>query len=222
MTLPLMPKATAVWLVDNTALSFDQIAEFCGLHELEIQAIADGDVAGGMQGLDPVANGQLLMDEIRRCEADTSAKLELIKKDLPEAKKRSKGARYTPVSKRGDRPDAIAWLLKYHPELTDAQISKLIGTTKPTINAVREKSHWNTPNIKARNPVHLGLCTLPELEKVVQIARAATGTVHAPVILRDDDHEEMEPEPLAPPKQEEPVDPFANFPKSAPEEPAEG
>ncbi|GAB6053312.1 DUF1013 domain-containing protein [Magnetospira thiophila] len=217
MTQPLMPKATAVWLVDNTALTFEQISEFCGLHELEIQAIADGDVAGGMQGLDPVINGQIRLEEIRRCEADPTAKLQIVVKDLPQAKKRGKGARYTPVSKRGDRPDAIAWLLKFHPELSDAQISKLIGTTKPTIISVRDKTHWNSSNIKTRNPVHLGLCSLAELEKVVQIARAASGTVHAPVVLTDEPIEEQ-PEQE---KRQEYVDPFANFPKSAPEEPVE-
>ncbi len=180
MSLPLMPKATAVWLIDNTALTFEQIADFCGLHSLEIQAIADGDVAGGMQGLDPVAAGQVDLEEIRRCEGDPKRRLTMIERDAPQPRSRAKGVRYTPVSKRGDRPDAIAWLLKYHPELTEAQISKLIGTTKPTIVAVRDKSHWNTPNIKPRNPVHLGLCGMAELEKAVQIARAQTGTVHAP------------------------------------------
>ncbi len=183
MSLPLMPKATAVWLIDNTALTFEQIADFVGLHSLEIQAIADGDVAGGMQGLDPTAAGQITLDEIRRCEADPRRRLKMTERDTPQPRSRAKGARYTPVSKRGDRPDAIAWLLKYHPELSEAQISKLIGTTKPTIVAVRDKTHWNTPNIKPRNPAHLGLCSLPELEKMVQLARALTGTVHAPAPL---------------------------------------
>jgi hypothetical protein len=175
----LMPKATAVWLVENTALTFDQIAAFCGLHPLEVQAIADGEVAVGMQGLDPIAAGQLTQEEIDRCSKDPSARLQMAEPMLPEPRKRPKGARYTPVSKRQDRPDAIAWLLKNYPELSDAQISKLIGTTKPTINGVRDKTHWNTPNIKPRNPVHLGLCSADDLEKAIAVARARSGQVAA-------------------------------------------
>ncbi|MGQ9369659.1 DUF1013 domain-containing protein [Azospirillum sp. ST 5-10] len=167
MALPLMPKATAVWLVENTSLSFEQIAAFCGLHSLEVQAIADGEVAVGMVGLDPIANGQLTKSEIERCEADPNAKLKLLVPDLPQPAARSKGPRYTPITKRGDKPDAIAWLLKHHPELSDAQLSRLIGTTKPTISAVRDRSHWNAPNIKPRNPVLLGLCTQRELEEAL-------------------------------------------------------
>jgi hypothetical protein len=181
MALPLMPKATAVWLVENTALSFEQIADFCGLHPLEIQAIADGEVASGIVGLDPVANGQLTRGELDRCEADPDARLKLIITDYPQPRAKPKGARYTPVSKRQDRPDAIAWILKHHPELSDPQICKLIGTTKPTIQSVREKTHWNAANIKPRNPVTLGLCTEPELEKVVALARPRGG-VAAPVV----------------------------------------
>ncbi|MFI4987660.1 MAG: cell cycle transcriptional regulator TrcR [Alphaproteobacteria bacterium] len=166
-----MPKATAVWLVENTTLTFKQIAEYCGLHELEVQAIADGEVVGGMQGLDPVANGQLAKEEIAKGQADPAYELQLAIPSihLPEA--RTKGARYTPVAKRSDRPDAIAWLLKNHPELTDAQITKLVGTTKHTIQAVRDRSHWNTPNIRAQSPVLLGLATNDELEKAVHRAR---------------------------------------------------
>lgn len=175
MALPLMPKATAVWLVENTALSFQQIATFCGMHELEIQAIADGEVAAGMIGMDPVANGQLTKDEIARCEKDPVAKLKLHKSDIPVPLARAKGPRYTPVSKRADKPDGIAWLLKNHPELTDAQIGKLIGTTKPTIAAVRDKTHWNSPNIKARDPAALGLCTYQELKEAVDAALAKRG-----------------------------------------------
>ncbi len=171
MALPLMPKATAVWLVENTALSFIQIADFCGLHELEIQAIADGEVGMGMQGLDPVANGQLTSQEIERCAADPKARLKLAKTDNPIPKAHGKGARYTPVSKRQDRPDGIAWLLKNHPELQDVQIVKLLGTTKPTIKAIRDKTHWNSANITARNPVTLGLCSEADLEKAAVIAR---------------------------------------------------
>lgn len=171
MVQPLMPKATAVWLVENTTLTFQQIAQFCGLHELEVQAIADGEVASGMQGLDPVASGQLSKEEIAKGEADPSHRLELAKPSIPLPEARTKGARYTPVAKRSDRPDAIAWLLKNHPEISDAQISKLVGTTKSTIQAVRDRSHWNTPNIKPQSPVLLGLCTHDELEKAVHKAR---------------------------------------------------
>ena len=175
---PLMPKATAVWLVENTTLSFEQIADFTGMHELEVQAIADGEVAVGIVGVNPIANGQLTQEELDRCQGDQKAKLKINKTDMPIPKARSKGARYTPVSKRQERPDAIAWLLKNHPDLTDAQLCRLIGTTKPTINSVRDRSHWNTPNIKPQNPVILGLCTEAELEKMAQtaarrVARAA-------------------------------------------------
>jgi len=180
MAQPLMPKATAVWLVDNTALTFDQIADFCGLHNLEVQAIADGEVAPGMQGLDPTANGQLTKEEIIRCEADTASRMEMAKPTVPLPKVRQKGARYTPISKRQDRPDAISWLLRSYPELSDAQISRLIGTTKPTINAIRDKTHRNSATIKPQSPVYLGLCTAPDLEKMIAIARARAGTTHTP------------------------------------------
>jgi hypothetical protein len=170
MALPLMPKATAVWLVENTALSFEQIADFCGLHPLEVQAVADGEVAVGIVGLDPVANGQVTRAEIERCEANQDGRLKLTVTDIPQPRAKPKGARYTPVSKRQDRPDAIAWLLKHHPELSDAAICKLIGTTKPTILSVRDKTHWNAANIKPRNPVTLGMCTEAELEKVVALS----------------------------------------------------
>ena len=176
MAQPLMPKATAVWLVDNTALTFEQISNFCGLHTLEVQAIADGEVATGMQGLDPTLNGQLSKEEIVRCEADPAARMGMSKPSVPLPKVRQKGARYTPISKRQDRPDAIAWLIKAHPELSDAQISRLIGTTKPTINAVRDKTHHNTPNLTPQSPVFLGLCSGADLEKMVAVARARAGT----------------------------------------------
>ena len=185
MALPLMPKATAVWLVENTTLSFVQIAEFCGMHQLEIQAIADDEVAVGMRGLDPISNAQLTPEELDRCQADADARLELAKPKTPVPKARSKGARYTPVSKRQDRPDAIAWLVKNYPELSDAQISRLIGTTKQTINAVRDKTHWNTQNIKPQSPVGLGLCSEEELEKVIAVARARAGIVHTPTSAED-------------------------------------
>jgi hypothetical protein len=169
MAQPLMPKATAVWLVENTTLTFDQIADFCNLHPLEVQGIADGEVAIGIVGLDPVANGQLTTENLDLCQADSSARLTMREAVVPDAPRR-KGPRYTPVSKRGDRPDAVAWLLKYTAEMTDAQICKLVGTTKPTIEAVRSRTHWNTSNIQARDPVLLGICTQGELEE--QLARA--------------------------------------------------
>jgi hypothetical protein len=187
MAHPLMPKATAVWLVDNTTLTFKQIADFCGLHELEVQAIADGDVAIGMQGADPVKAGAVTAEELARCEQTTDAVIQMAKVNIPQPKARQKGARYTPVSKRGDRPNAIAWLLKSYPELSDAQLSKLIGTTKPTINAIRDRTHWNSPNIKPENPVSLGLCSSIDLEKAVAVARARTGTVHVPKPVEADE-----------------------------------
>lgn len=171
MALPLMPKATAVWLVDNTTLTFDQIAEFCGLHPLEVQGIADGDVAANMAGQDPVGTGQLTREEIERCEANATERLQLTESDMPAPKKR-KGPRYTPVSKRQDRPDAIAWLVRNHGELSDAQIGKLIGTTKPTISSIRERTHWNMSNLKPTDPVTLGLCTQIELDESIQKAAA--------------------------------------------------
>jgi hypothetical protein len=173
MTQPLMPKATAVWLVENTTLSFQQIAEFCGLHPLEVQGIADGEVAIGIVGLDPALNGQLTREEILRCEADPTARLKMAKHDIPLPAPRTKGPRYTPVSKRQDKPDAVAWLVRHHPELTDAQISKLIGTTKQTIAAVRDRTHWNSPNLRPRDPVLLGLCSQNDLNNAVLRARKA-------------------------------------------------
>ena len=180
MTQPLMPKATAVWLVENTALTFKQIADFCGLHILEIQAIADEEVAVGMQGLDPITNGQLTKDEIALCEADPSAKLAMIRNDIPQPSARGKGPRYTPLSKRQDKPDAIAWLLRHYPELSDAQIGRLIGTTKPTINAVRDRSHWNSPNLKPRSPVELGLCKHDDLRFALDKAQRKAKSKQGP------------------------------------------
>jgi hypothetical protein len=171
MNTPLMPKATAVWLVDNTALSFEQVADFCGLHALEVQAIADEEVAIGMQGLDPVSNGQLTREEIIRCEADTSHRLQLSTSDIPIPEARGKGPRYTPLSKRQDKPDAIAWLIRHYPELSDAQVGRIIGTTKPTINSIRDRSHWNSPNLRPRSPVEIGLCSMDELESNLEAAR---------------------------------------------------
>jgi hypothetical protein len=169
----LMPKATAVWLVQNTTLTFEQIAEFCSLHSLEVQGIADGEVAIGIVGLDPTANGQLTKEEILRCEADPTARLKMQKATIPLPATRTKGPRYTPVAKRQDKPDAVAWLIRHHPELTDSQISKLIGTTKQTIAAVRDRSHWNFANLRPRDPVLLGLCTQSDLNAAVLRSRKA-------------------------------------------------
>lgn len=171
MTQPLMPMATAVWLVDNTALTFTQIAEFCQLHELEVQGIADGTVGTHIVGQDPTTSGQLSQEELDRCQADPDARLKLTEDDV-KAVPRTKGPRYTPVSKRQDKPDAIAWLVRHHPELTDLQISRLVGTTKPTIQSIRERSHWNIQNIKPQDPVGLGLCRQIELDEAVQLAAA--------------------------------------------------
>ena len=162
----LMPKATAVWLIENTALTFEQVADFCQLHILEIQGIADGEVASGMQGLDPVSNGQTTKDAIHASEADANLPLLRIETSMPTP--RRKGPKYTPLSKRQDKPDGIAWLLKNYPKLSDQKIIKLIGTTKTTIEAIRTRSHWNSPNIKAKDPVLLGLCRQSELNKVIE------------------------------------------------------
>ncbi len=170
MALPLMPKATAVWMVEHTTLTFEQVAEFCGLHKLEVQAIADGEVAQGINGLDPTLNGQLTSEEIKRCEADPRGRLKMVKSDLPQPVARTKGARYTPVSKRGEKPDAIAYLVKNFPDLLDAQIARLLGTTKDTIAKVRDRSHWNASNIKPQNPVLLGLCKSADLEAALKRA----------------------------------------------------
>jgi len=167
----LMPKATAVWLIDNTTLSFDQIAAFCGLHHLEVKGIADGDVAENMRGIDPIAGGVLTRDEIRKGEADPDYRLKVQKSsvdEIPQPKR--KGARYTPVIRRADKPNAIAWFIRFHPEVSDAQLGRLIGTTKTTITAVRDKTHWNSQNIKPVDPVTLGLCSQIELDEVISKA----------------------------------------------------
>ena len=171
MVAPLMPKATAVWLVENTALSFDQVADFCKLHPLEVKAIADGDAAQGIKGLDPVLTGQLSREEIEKAVADPNHRLKLLdpKVRLPEAKKK-KGPRYTPVSRRQDRPNAILWLVRNHPELKDSQVMRLVGTTKSTIQAIRERTHWNASNLQPMDPVTLGLCSQIDLDFEVQRA----------------------------------------------------
>lgn len=171
MNRPLMPKATAVWLVENTSLTFEQIADFCGLHPLEVKGIADGEVAAGIVGMDPIANAQITREQLERVQADPKARLALIKPAVELPKKKGRGARYTPVSKRQDKPDAVAWIVKYHPEVTDAAISKLLGTTKNTIQQIRDRSHWNYQNIRPRDPVGLGLCSQIDLDEVVRKAQ---------------------------------------------------
>lgn len=172
MDKPLMPKATAVWLIDNTGLTFEQIADFCGLHPLEVKGIADGEVATGFRGLDPVGAGMLTREEIARCEKDRTARLRLLRSVVADTKRpKRKEPRYTPLSKRQDRPDAIAWLLRNHPEVSDQQICKLLGTTKSTVQAVRDRTHWKSQDIRPRDPVLLGLCSQTELDDAVLRAR---------------------------------------------------
>ena len=171
MTDILYPKATAVWMVDNTSLSFEQIAEFCGLHPLEVRGIADGDVARDIRGADPIGNGQLTREELDKAQADPNYRMKAVVSRHAELLKQTKGGpRYTPVSRRQDRPDAIAWFVRNHPEVTDAQIAKLLGTTKSTIDSVRNRTHWNSANIKAVDPVTLGLTGQLELDEVVRKA----------------------------------------------------
>lgn len=216
----LMPKATAVWLVDNTALTFEQIAEFCTLHTLEIKAIADGESAQGIKGLDPIQTGQLSRDEIARGEADTKHKLILSspKVHVPELKR--KGPRYTPVSKRQDRPNAILWLVRNHPELRDSQISRLVGTTKSTIEQIRERTHWNSANLTPLDPVTLGLCTQIDLDMEVEKA----GRERPSEVIKREVDETLLPaketegfkfdtRPPAPKKQEDAIDADAVFAK---------
>lgn len=189
MTKPLMAKATAVWLVDNTTLSFRQIADFCGMHELEVQGIADGDVAQGVKGFDPIANNQLDASEIEKGQKDPLHKLKLKFNAAALGEEKRRGPRYTPLSKRQDRPAAILWLVKFHPELADAQIGKLVGTTKPTIAAIRERTHWNIGNITPVDPVALGLCKQSELDAAVQKAvrkKASEGGV-----MNDDERRKL-------------------------------
>jgi hypothetical protein len=212
---PLMPKATAVWLVDNSSLTFEQIADFCGLHPLEVKGIADEDVAKGIKGQDPVASGQLTREDIEAAEKNPVIRLKMApaKHKMPPVKQK-KAPRYTPVSKRQDKPDAVYWILRNHPEFTDADIIKLIGTTKATIQKIRERSHWNATNIKAVDPVTLGLCSQLELDLAVERASvkrerllkrtAKTGAVLKPIaettagmdepVLMHDDERETEHE----------------------------
>ncbi len=205
MAKPLMAKATAVWLVDNTTMTFKQIADFVGLHELEVQGIADGDVAAGVKGFDPVTNNQLTQEEIDKAEKNPTHALKLKYNPSAQGEEKRRGPRYTPLSKRQDRPASILWLVKFHPELSDAQISKLIGTTKPTIQTIRERTHWNISNIQPIDPVALGLCKQSELDATVQ--KAAAKKAAEGELMTDDERRklvsteqslEMEAEPKIP------------------------
>jgi hypothetical protein len=189
MAKPIMAKATAVWLVDNTTISFKQIADFVGMHELEVQGIADGDVATGVKGFDPIANNQLVQEEIDSAQDNPMHKLALEYNAAAQGEEKRRGPRYTPLSKRQDRPASILWLVKFHPELTDGQVGKLVGTTKPTIQAIRERTHWNIGNIQPIDPVALGLCKQSELDAAVQKAaakKAADGEV-----MNDDERRKL-------------------------------
>ncbi len=201
----LHPKATAVWLVDNTTLTFKQIGDFTGMHELEIQGIADGDVAIGVKGFDPIANNQLTLADIQNAEKNALVSLKLKPNAAARDEEKRRGPRYTPLSKRQDRPNAILWLVKFHPELVDGQISKLVGTTKPTIQSIRERTHWNIQNMQPIDPVALGLCRQTELDAAVQ--KAASKRAADTVVMNDDERRklvsteqslEMEPEPRLP------------------------
>ncbi|MHA6265334.1 cell cycle transcriptional regulator TrcR [uncultured Aliiroseovarius sp.] len=189
MSKLIMAKATAVWLVDNTTLSFKQIADFCGLHELEVQGIADGDVATGVKGFDPVANNQLDASEIEKAEKDPLHKLKQKFYAAATGEEKRRGPRYTPLSKRQDRPNSILWLVKFHPELADAQISKLVGTTKPTIQSIRERTHWNIGNMEPIDPVALGLCKQSELDLAVQ--KAAAKKAKEGGVMSDDERRKL-------------------------------
>ena len=172
MNLPLMPKATAIWLVENTSLSFKQIANFCGMHELEIKGIADGEVGAGIKGLNPITNKQLTKEEIERCSNDTEADLQIIVNEVSTKTEQSKKKKkYTPLSKRQDRPDAVYWLIRNHPELKDSQISKLIGTTKNTVLSIRKKNYWNYNSLSAKDPVAINLCTQLDLQNAIEKAK---------------------------------------------------
>jgi hypothetical protein len=212
---PLMPKATAAWLVENTSLSFEQIADFCGMHLLEVKGIADGDVAAGIKGMDPISSGQLSREEIARAEKDPAYRLHLAesKVEIPQVKSK-RGPRYTPVSRRHDRPNAVLWLLRNHPELKDSQLMRLVGTTKPTIAQIRDRTHWNSANLVPQDPVTLGLCTQIDLDAEVKKAAKRVerdrssrpgekGGTLLPTAETTAPPEPVEPEPAQP---EEPVE----------------
>ena len=216
----LMPKATAVWLVDNTALTFEQIAHFCSLHHLEVKSIADGDSAQGIKGLDPVATGQLSKENIKEAETDPKVRLVLLdpKVKVPELKK--KGPRYTPVSRRQDRPSAILWLVRNHPELKDAQIIRLVGTTKSTISAIRDRTHWNISNLQPLDPVTLGICSQIDLDFEVEKAskylpKTPEGEAAPDTLLPASETETMEATPDVQASEDVSADEvFKNFPSS--------
>ena len=189
MALPIMAKATAVWLVDNTTLTFKQISDFCGLHELEVNGIADGEVAQGIKGFDPIANKQLTAEEIKKAEDSPIYKMQLMYNAAADGEEKRRGPRYTPLSKRQDRPASILWLVKFHPELSDGQISKLVGTTKPTIQAMRDRTHWNIANIQPIDPVALGLCKQLELDAAVQ--KAAKKAAKDGVAISDEERSKL-------------------------------
>jgi len=219
---PLMPLATAVWLIDNTSLTFDQIAEFCVLHPLQVKGIADGDVAAGVRGIDPITNHQLTRDEIEAAEGDENYNMKLSRPKTLVPERKKKAPRYTPVSKRQNRPDAIAWIVRNHPEISDGQVGKLLGTTKSTIVAVRERTHWNSSNIQPQDPVGLGLCTQIDLDAVVRKAAAKAAKLNpqpidaGPTLSPAEDASAQEPEETKP----EDVDldkVFANLDADAPE-----
>ncbi len=218
----IMPKATAVWLVENTAQTFEQIAEFTGMHHVEVQALADEDVGRGIVGRNPVEHGEITQEELDKANADQNYIMKLAKRrDLPAVKIRAKGPKYTPVSKRGDKPDAIAYLLKHHPEISDAQISKLVGTTKPTINSVRDRTHPNSSSLKPRHPVDLGLCTYAELEASSKKGLKAQGKTDEEIqaqkakVLGNQEEKELAPQQ---PAEEDPMAgfDFSNFMSTTP------
>ena len=202
MSKILMPKATAVWLVDNTVMTFEQISAFCGLHILEVKGIADGDVAAGIRGADPIANGQVTRPEIEKAEKDASYSMTSVSfNDDPiqtSTKKKRRVPRYTPLSRRQDRPDAIAWIVRNHPEISDAQISKLVGTTKPTINSIRDRSHWKSATITPTDPVSLGLCSQMDLDSVVKIAAEKLAKKQAKLKPTEDGEALQSTKPVAP------------------------
>ncbi|MEO0399872.1 MAG: cell cycle transcriptional regulator TrcR [Pseudomonadota bacterium] len=226
---PLMPIATAVWLIDNTSLTFEQIATFCGLHELQVKGIADGDVAVGVRGIDPITSNQLTREEIDKAQDDASYRMALSRPKTIVAERGKKAPRYTPVSKRQNRPDAIAWIVRNHPEVTDAQISRLLGTTKSTIQSVRDRTHWNSANITPQDPVGLGLCSQIDLDAAVKKAAAKAAKLapadSSPTLTPTEDTVTPEPTPTLSPdfatpppadtnKEQAPIDAdsvFANF-----------
>ena len=226
MATPLMPKATAVWLVDNTSLTFDQIATFCTLHPLEVKAIADGENAQGIKGMDPISTGQLTRDELEKAQSDPNHKLKMAEPKVSVPSLKKKGPRYTPLSKRQDRPNAILWLVRNHPELKDSQIIRLVGTTKNTIQAIRERTHWNSANLQPMDPVTLGLCTQIALDG--EVSKAAKWAPAKPAeeetaetsdtLIPSEVSQTMEPEPISPIREDEKIsaeDVFANFQNSS-------